>query len=94
VTTTTAATCENERKRGGGAGLEVGGPVHCAKIGRGECTTVPNDLITGGARGSDERGDRTAGEGQNGGQTEAEWRADDERDETETERTRGENVLR
>ena len=30
---------------------------------------VPSDCGTGGARGSDERGDRTAGERQNGGQT-------------------------
>ena len=31
--------------------------------------SVPSDIITGGAQGSDERGDRTAGERQNGGQT-------------------------
>jgi hypothetical protein len=37
VTTTTAVTCENERKTGGGTGQEVGGPVHCTKNGRVEC---------------------------------------------------------
>ena len=30
--------------------------------------SVPSDIMTGGAQGSDERGDRTAGERQNGGQ--------------------------
>ena len=34
---TTTATHENEGTRGGGTGQEGGGPVHCAKIGRGEC---------------------------------------------------------
>ena len=30
--------------------------------------SLPSDIMTGGAQGSDERGDRTAGERQNGGQ--------------------------
>ena len=45
---TTTATHENEGKRGGGTGQEEGGPVHCAKIGRG---SVPSDIIMGGAQG-------------------------------------------
>jgi hypothetical protein len=38
LATTTATHDENEGTRGGGTGQEGGGPVHCAKIGRGECT--------------------------------------------------------
>jgi hypothetical protein len=37
VTTTTAATFEDERKRGGGTGKEAGGPAHCTKNGRVGC---------------------------------------------------------
>jgi hypothetical protein len=71
VTTATAAAHENEGKRGGGTGQEAGGPMHHAKKWRG---SVPSDCGRE-ERGSDERGDRTVGERQNGGQngTDEEW---------------------
>jgi hypothetical protein len=57
----------NTRKRGKGGRRDGTGGRRAGtrrKIGRGVC--VSSVIITGGARGIDERGDRTAGERQNG----------------------------
>ena len=50
--------------------------------------SVPSDIMTGGAQGSDERGDRTAGERQNGGQMGQKGGARSEGRDEEKDRTR------
>jgi hypothetical protein len=63
VTTEAMHEKKEEGRRGGTGGRRAGTP---RKTMEGVC--VPGDIGTGGARGGDERGDRTAEERQNGGQ--------------------------